>query len=97
MHGTATRGVPRTISPIIEMSIKRGGCSVRVIKYLFQHKAALALVTVLLVVLAAVDLALPTINSDIVDVGIQQSGVSDPSVTELSPPDLPVCGQPTLA
>ena len=85
MHGTATRGVPRTISPIIEMSIKRGGCSVRVIKYLFQHKAALALVTVLLVVLAAVDLALPTINSDIVDVGIQQSGVSDPSVTELSP------------
>lgn len=54
----------------------------RIIGYLLQHKAALLLVVCLLTVQAFCDLSLPRYTSDIVDVGIQQSGISDaaPSV-----------------
>lgn len=45
-----------------------------VIRYLLRHKAAMALATLLLMALVACDLALPTLTSDIVDVGIQQAG-----------------------
>lgn len=47
----------------------------RIFAYLFRHKAAMAVVLVLLVCQAACDLALPALTSQIVDVGIQQSGV----------------------
>lgn len=46
-----------------------------IFKYLLQHKLALLLVIVLLFGVAACNLALPAFTSQIVDVGIQQSGV----------------------
>ncbi len=49
----------------------------RIIKHLLEHKVAVFLVLVLLVAQAACDLALPTFTSDLVDVGISQSGVED--------------------
>lgn len=51
----------------------------RIVKFLLEHKAALALVACLLVVQAFSELSLPRLTSDIVDVGIQQSGIEDPS------------------
>lgn len=47
----------------------------RVFRHLLGHKLALAVVLALLVCQAACDLALPRYTSEIVDVGIQQSGV----------------------
>lgn len=49
----------------------------RIFRYLFWHKGALCLVFALLALLAACNLALPYFTSNIVDVGIQQSGVED--------------------
>ena len=46
-----------------------------IFRYILRHKAALFAVFVLLVAQAACDLALPAFTSQIVDVGIQQSGV----------------------
>ena len=51
----------------------------RIVKFLLEHKAALALVACLLVVQAFSELSLPRLTSDIVDVGIQQSGIENPS------------------
>ena len=48
-----------------------------VIRFLGQHKGAVALVMLLLAAKAACDLALPVFTSQIVDVGIAQSGVED--------------------
>ena len=47
----------------------------RIIRYLKNCKVAVLLIVCLLVVQAFTDLALPHYTSDIVDVGIQQSGV----------------------
>ncbi len=56
----------------------------RIMRYLFQHKAALALVFSLLIVQVFCDLSLPNFTSQIVDVGIQQGGISDVSPERLS-------------
>lgn len=47
----------------------------KVFRYLGEHKASVVLTVVLLIGCVACDLAIPTYTSDIVDVGIQQSGV----------------------
>ena len=54
------------------------------IGYFRRHKAAVAIVFALLVVQAAADLALPGLTSQIVDVGIQQSGVESVAVDEMT-------------
>ncbi|MCI8469022.1 MAG: ABC transporter ATP-binding protein [Eggerthellaceae bacterium] len=54
------------------------------IRYFRTHKAAVAIVFVLLMVQAFSDLALPNLTSQIVDVGIQQSGVESAAVDRLS-------------
>ncbi len=56
----------------------------RILKNFAKHKLAVAIIVVLLAVQALCDLSLPTYTSDIVDVGIQQSGISDVATTELS-------------
>lgn len=56
----------------------------RIFRYLFQHKLALALVFVLLIAEAACDLLIPMTMSNIVDVGIQQSGMEHVATSELS-------------
>ena len=53
-----------------------------VIRFLGQHKGAVALVMLLLALKAVCDLALPVFTSQIVDVGIAQSGVEDVDVLE---------------
>lgn len=47
----------------------------KLLKYLGEHKAAVAAVIVLLIVQAYCDLSLPSYTSDIVDIGIQQNGI----------------------
>ncbi len=56
----------------------------RLFKYLAKHKGAILLVFVLLFGQAFCDLMLPNYTSQIVDVGIQQSGVEHASPDELS-------------
>lgn len=51
----------------------------RIIRYLKDAKAAVALIAILLVVQAFADLSLPRYTSDLVDVGIQQGGVEHAS------------------
>ncbi|MEC4183708.1 ABC transporter permease [Adlercreutzia sp. R21] len=53
-----------------------------VIRFLGQHKGAVALVMLLLALKAVCDLALPVFTSQIVDVGIAQSGVEDVQALE---------------
>ena len=53
-----------------------------VIRFLGQHKGAVALVMLLLALKAVCDLALPVFTSQIVDVGIAQSGVEDVDALE---------------
>ncbi|MBP5314191.1 MAG: hypothetical protein J6Y65_04665, partial [Eggerthellaceae bacterium] len=57
----------------------------RIFRYFKNHKAALAVVVLMFVIQAACDLALPKFTSDIVDVGIQQGGISDAAAKELTP------------
>ena len=47
----------------------------KLIKYLSDHKLAVLIILLLLVIQAFCDLSLPSYTSDIVDVGIQQSGI----------------------
>lgn len=47
----------------------------KIMKYLGEHKAAVFVIFLLLVVQAYCDLSLPQYMSDIVDIGIQQSGI----------------------
>ncbi len=47
----------------------------KIFKYLGEHKAAVFVILLLLIVQAYCDLSLPQYMSDIVDVGIQQSGI----------------------
>ena len=55
----------------------------RIISYFKHSKAAVLLVVCLLIVQAATDLSLPRLTSDIVDVGIQQSGIEHASPEEI--------------
>ena len=55
----------------------------RIIRYLRQCKVAVALIVALLVVQAFCDLSLPRYTSDIVNVGIQQSGITDAAPDEM--------------
>lgn len=48
----------------------------KIIKYLGEHKASVFAIFLLLVVQAFCDLSLPQYMSDIVDIGIQQSGIA---------------------
>lgn len=52
----------------------------RILRFLSKHKVAVLLIIALLFGQAACDLALPTLTSQIVDVGIQQSGVEHVAV-----------------
>lgn len=56
----------------------------RLIKNFANHKIAVVIVVVLLAVQAFCDLSLPNYTSDIVDVGIQQSGVEHASADALT-------------
>lgn len=56
----------------------------RLIKNFANHRIAVAIVVVLLAVQAFCDLSLPNYTSDIVDVGIQQSGVEHASADALT-------------
>lgn len=55
----------------------------RLFKYLAMHKVAAVVVILLLLGQAACELALPNLTSDIVDVGIQQSGVEHVATDEM--------------
>ena len=55
----------------------------RIISYFRHSKAAVLLVVCLLVVQAITDLSLPRLTSDIVDVGIQQSGIEHASPSQM--------------
>ncbi len=56
----------------------------RIFRYLKNSKIAVFLIVCLLMVQASTDLALPNYTSQIVDVGIQQSGVEDVATSEMS-------------
>lgn len=56
----------------------------RIVRYLKNSKIAVALIVCLLIVQAFTDLALPHYTSDIVDVGIQQSGVEHAATDEMT-------------
>ena len=56
----------------------------RLIRYLRHSLGAVALIFALLIVQAACDLALPNYTSQIVDVGIQQSGIEHAATDELT-------------
>lgn len=56
----------------------------RIIRYLKDAKLAVLIIVFLLVIQAFMDLALPRYTSEIVDVGIQQSGVEHVSSNEIS-------------
>lgn len=57
--------------------MERSGKMVKIMKYLGEFKAAVIAVIALLVLQAYCDLALPSYTSDIVDVGIGQSGIEN--------------------
>lgn len=56
----------------------------RVFRYLKGHLGAVALIILLLIAQAFCDLSLPNYTSNIVDVGIQQKGIEQPSLVEMS-------------
>ena len=56
----------------------------RIVRYLKMAPVAVLLILCLLVVQAFTDLSLPRYTSDIVDVGIQQSGIEHAAVEEMS-------------
>lgn len=56
----------------------------RIFRYLLGHKLALFIAVVLLVGQAFADLSIPKLTSDIVDVGIRQSGVEHAACDEVS-------------
>lgn len=56
----------------------------RIVRYLKNSKLAVVLIVMLLIVQAFTDLALPNYTSQIVDVGIQQSGVEHAATDEMS-------------
>jgi ATP-binding cassette subfamily B protein len=58
---------------------------VKIVSYLKGSIASVAVILLLLIVQAACDLSLPSITSDIVDVGIMQGGISDSIPVEIRP------------
>ncbi len=62
---------------------RKGVRPVRVFRYLKHSKAAVALILALLIVQAFAELSLPRFTSDLVDVGIQQSGVEHASPEQM--------------
>ena len=56
---------------------------IKILKHLGKSAAWIPVIIVLLIIQAACDLALPQYTSDIVDVGIQQSGVETAAVDEI--------------
>ena len=56
----------------------------RIISYLKNSLGAVAIIVVLLIVQAATDLSLPHYTSNIVDVGIQQSGIEHAAMDAMS-------------
>ena len=56
----------------------------RIISYLKNSLGAVAIIVVLLIVQAATDLSLPHYTSNIVDVGIQQSGIEHAATDAMS-------------
>ena len=56
---------------------------IKILKHLGKSAAWIPIIIVLLIIQAACDLALPQYTSDIVDVGIQQSGVETAAVDEI--------------
>ncbi len=60
----------------------------RIIKYLLEHKVAVAVITLLLIVQVVCDLSIPNYTADIVDVGIQQAGVQNASPEQIRPDTL---------
>ena len=56
----------------------------KIFKYLSEHKAAVFVILLLLIVQAYCDLSLPQYMSDIVDIGIQQSGIEYAVPEEMS-------------
>ena len=56
----------------------------RIVRYLKNSKIAVVLIVCLLIVQAFTDLALPNYTSQIVDVGIQQSGVEHAATEEMT-------------
>ena len=56
----------------------------RIVRYLKNSKLAVVLIVCLLMVQAFTDLALPNLTSQIVDVGIQQSGVEHAATEEMT-------------
>lgn len=56
----------------------------RIAGYILRHRGTVCLIVILLIAQAFCELALPKYTSDIVDVGIQQSGVEHVAVEEMS-------------
>ena len=56
----------------------------KLLKYLSEHKLAVAAILALLIIQAYCDLSLPSYTSDIVDVGIQQGGIEGAAAQEYS-------------
>lgn len=55
----------------------------QIFKYLAEHKGAVAVIILLLIVQAYCDLSLPSYTSDIVDIGIEQSGIEHETMEEM--------------
>ena len=55
----------------------------QIFKYLGEHKGAVLLIVLLLIVQAYCDLSLPSYTSDIVDVGIEQGGIEHEAMEEM--------------
>ena len=55
----------------------------QIFKYLAEHKGAVVMIILLLVVQAYCDLSLPSYTSDIVDVGIEQGGIEHEAMEEM--------------
>ena len=55
----------------------------KIFRYLGEHRLAVVLIILLLIIEAWCDLSLPRYTSDIVDVGIQQGGIENAAPDEI--------------
>ena len=55
----------------------------KIFRYLGEHRLAVVLIILLLIIEAWCDLSLPRYTSDIVDVGIQQRGIENAAPDEI--------------
>ena len=81
--GPAAASTPAASAPVPVAPLRRRP-SMRIMRYLKNSKLAVVLIVCLLMVQAFTDLALPNLTSQIVDVGIQQSGVEHAATDEMS-------------